>query len=141
MTTPAADYEIGCFVGVTGLTDFLFQSAAPAHDATKVTAADSLGNVAAVRFHDDKVSVPMKATIKAGAVVPQTGMVVQLTGIKMPTVAASVSTFAITGNVSDVAYCYAENVKLGSTNNGYQDFTFDAVRHLKNGLPTGFVTT
>ena len=141
MMTPAADYEIGCFVGVTGLTDFLFQSAAPAHDNTKVTAPDALGNVAAVRYHDDMLSVPLKAIIKAGAVVPQSGMVVQLTGIVCPTAGASVSTFAVTGNVTDVNYFYAQNVKLGSNNNGYQDFDFTAVRHIKNGLPTGYVTT
>lgn len=141
MTTPAADYELGCFVGVSSYADFLWQSANPAHDATKVTAPDSLGNVAAVRFHDDKLTVPMKAIIKAGSLVPQTGMVVQLTGIKCPTQGASISTFAVTGNVSDVAYFYCENVKLDSVNNGYQGFSFDAVRHIKNGLPTGYVTT
>ena len=134
------DYEIGTLVGVSGSTDFLWQTASAKHSNTKVTAADSDGNVACVAYHDDVLTVGIEAVFKAGDVVPQSGMVMVLTGIIAPTVDAVTSTFTISGTVTDTVSFYCENPTIKTKNTDWITYSCDCVRHLANGLPATVTT-
>lgn len=131
----AGQYEIGAFVGIDGVSNFLYQSSSPKHTSTKVTAADYIGNTSAIKFHDDIVSISIDAVIPLASGVPQAGQIVKLTGIKLPTYGGASTTWSITGNVSDTAYFYCENPSIKSVNKEFQTVTIECTHHLANNHP------
>ena len=132
--------HIGCLIGVSGTTGFLFQSAVPEHKAKEQEAYDANGNCTVIDFYDDELSVKIDAQIPNGNPLPQAGDKVMLTGIKAPTLGTA-GGFEVTGTGSDTVWCYVRNPSAPSKNKDFQAISFEAFRKLQNGLPTSATTT
>lgn len=134
------EYKVGLIAKPTGHVHFLFQGSNLTQEADVYEAKDENGNTVATQHINHRVKISIDAIMAAGASVPSAGQTIMLTGLKLPTVDASgnvTGTFGVDPTATEpIAFKVDGSPSITQSNTDYVKASFEAVRHLVNGLPT-----